>query len=35
LTPIDSYYYSVHKSIEIQLPKNEQFMRYFTFYIKL
>jgi len=31
-TTIDSYHYSVHKSIEI--PKNEYFTKYFTFYAR-
>jgi len=25
----------VHKSIEIQLPKNDYFTRYFTFHVKM
>jgi len=27
-TPIDSFHHSVHKSIKVQLPKNEKFTVY-------
>jgi len=32
---IDLSHYSMYKGIKIQLPTNEQFMRYCIFYVKV